>query len=161
MSTIFSKIFQRQVKNVVDDLDTVPRPGNVENKVYKSALSSAGILPGDVLFFTYRSDKFGTGEHLIMVIGNKRGPTGTFVGRGLGIGRGKRYISAVKLNNMWSFTAALIISAFQDRKVKYTKKSAMRLKPSFISLVGRKNYRTYIMNNIKGNAMEVADRRED
>ena len=159
MSTLFSKIFQRRVKNVVDDLDTVPRPGNVENKVYKSALSPGSILPGDVLFFTYRSDKFGTGEHLIMVIGNERGPTGTFNGTD-SKGRSKRYISAVKLNNVWSFTAALIISAYQDRQVKYTKKSSDKLKASFMSLVGRKNYRTYIMNNIQGNAMEVADRKE-
>ena len=159
MSSGFSKEFEQQVKGVVDTLDTIPRPGNVENKVYKSALSPAGILPGDVLFFTYRSNKFGTSEHLIMVVGNKRGPSGTFVGKD-SRGKAKRYLSAVKLNNMWTFTASLIISTYQDRKVKYTKKSSEKIKQSFISLVGRKNYITYIMNNIKGNAREVADRRQ-
>ena len=129
--------------------------------MFKSALSADAILPGDVLFFTYRSEKFGGGEHLTMVVGNKRGKNGTFIGRGQGKSRGKRYLSAVKLNNMWSLTASLIIDTYKDRSVQYTtrKSDDEKIKKAFIALVGRKNYRTYIMNNIQGNAFEIGDKR--
>jgi len=161
MSTAFSRKFENFVESVVDTLNIKGKPGNQSTRTYKSGLSTGTTLPGDVLFFTYRSDKFGTGEHLVMVVGNKRGPNGIFIGRGTGISRGKRYLSAVKLNNMWSFTAGLIIDAYQDRDVKYTrKKNDDKIKKAFISLVGRKNYRTYIIDNVKGNAREVGDKEE-
>ena len=160
MSTAFSKKFETFVEGVVDTLNIKSKPGNQTTKTYKSGLSPSTMLPGDVLFFTYRSGKFGTGEHLVMVIGNKRGPSGTFIGRGP-IGRGKRYLSSVKLNNMWSLTAGLIIDTYQDRNVQYTRKrNDDKIKKAFISLVGRKNYRTYILNNILGNAMEVGDKED-
>tara|TARA_Y100000310_G_C20255541_1_gene611167 strand:+ start:164 stop:637 length:474 start_codon:yes stop_codon:yes gene_type:complete len=155
MSSGFSKNFQQFVGQVVQKLGAVGKPGNLSTRVNKSALSPNVIKPGDVLFFNYRSDKFGTGNHLVLVVGSKRGPYGVFQHKG------KRYLSAVKLNNIWSYTATIIIKVFRERSVKYTstKESATRIQKGFMSLVGRKNYRTYIMNNIN-NQFEVSDKEE-
>tara|TARA_R110000824_G_scaffold392603_1_gene591100 strand:+ start:430 stop:951 length:522 start_codon:yes stop_codon:yes gene_type:complete len=170
MSTSFSQKFLSLVENLVDTLDPKGRPGNKSNRVFKSALSADVILPGDVLFFTYTSKKFGTGSHVVMVVGNKRGYYGVFQHNG------KRYLSAVKLNNIWAFTASLIIEAYRDKFVKYTpetkeeeekketkqssapseKTDTDRMKKAFMTLVGRTNYRTYIMNQMD-NYYEVGD----
>jgi len=173
MSTSFSKNFLNLVENLVDTLDPKGRPGNKNNRVFKSALSADAILPGDVLFFTYTSKKFGHGSHVVMVIGNKRGYYGIFQHKG------KRYLSAVKLNNIWAFTANLIIQAYRKKFVTYTpetdeqkekkesnqsaapseKTDSDRMKKAFMTLVGRKNYRTYIMNQMD-NYYEVGDAKD-
>ena len=152
MSTSFSKKFLALAENVATSLGATGSPGNLASRVNKSALSANAILAGDVLFFKYRSRKWGVGDHMAMVVGNKRGPYGIFQHKG------KRYLSSVKLNSMWSFTSSLIIKEYRNKEVKYTP-DTKKMKKAFMSLVGRKNYRTYIMNNMY-NAYEIGDREE-
>lgn len=161
MTTAFSKKFIKQVGDLVDTLGSKGKPGNPSSRVQKSALSTNVISPGDVMFFVYKSFNFGTDEHVIMVVSNKRGRSGVFQHKG------KLYLSAVKLNNIWSFTANLLVDVYKDSTVEYSSKKdeASKLgetpttkpkkefneekrKKAFMALVGRKNYRTYIMNNI-------------
>jgi hypothetical protein len=98
-----------------------------------------------------------------MVIGNERGRYGVFTHMnktGKDKGKAKRYLSAIKLNNVWSQTAGMIIQLYNksmaDRveDAKYTKKQSNNSKKGLMSLVGRKNYRTYILNNMT-NTFEV------
>jgi len=171
MSTSFSGKFLTLVSILVDSLGVKGRPGNTSSRVSKSALSVNAILPGDVLFFKYNSRKWGQGDHVVMVVGNRRGVYGIFQHKG------KRYLSAVKLNNIWGFTANLIIKAYRDKFVTYTPETkedeerknskeapsergaSERMKKAFMTLVGRENYRTYIMNNMHS-AYEVGDKEE-
>lgn len=157
MSTGFSKKFMEFVKGVIDSLGTKGKPDLFETKASKSALSASKILPGDVLFFSYTSKKFGSGEHLCMVMGNRRNKFGIFQHKG------KLYLSAIKLNNtVTPVTTGLIVESYQEKRVQYkTKKQDTELeKKSLIALVGRNNYRTYIMNNITM-AFEVEDKAKE
>ena len=162
MSTSFSKKFLEFTEEVTSALSD-NKPGGQSSRVSKSAQSTSAILPGDVLFFSYQSEKFNDGEHLVLVVRSKRGKYGTFTyvtktGRNRGVA--KVYLSAVKLNNIWSQTANLIISIYnqtmqkQLKDVKYTKEKFDVFKKGIMALVGRKNYRTYILNNMT-NTFEV------
>ena len=171
MSTSFSGKFLTLVSILVDSLGVKGNPGNTSSKVSKSALSVNAILPGDVLFFKYNSEKWGQKDHVAMVVGNRRGVYGIFQHKG------KRYLSAVKLNNIWGFTANLIIKTYRDKFVTYTPKTkegeevkdsrkapsevgdSERMKKAFMTLVGRDNYRTYIMNNMY-NTYEIGDKED-
>tara|TARA_R110000824_G_scaffold25038_1_gene87546 strand:+ start:564 stop:1064 length:501 start_codon:yes stop_codon:yes gene_type:complete len=165
MSLSFSKNFLTTVEDLVDKI--VGEAGDVPSRVHSTNISPESVLPGDVLFFSYRSEKFKDGSHVVMVVGNKRGPYGVFVNGG------KRYLSAVKLNKIWSFTANLIVEAYRDKFVMYTSKKTGRkesqassekkiddvMKKAFMSLVGRGNYRTYIMNQSRiSNSFEIGKR---
>ena len=163
MSTSFSKKFLQFTEKVVDSLAKPTETGGKSSRVAKSALSPGTILPGDVLFFSYHSEKFKDGDHLVLVVRNKRGKYGIFthvstVGKNKG--RAKNYLSAVKLNNVWSQTANMIISLYnqsmqkQIKDVRYTEKQYDKFKKGLMALVGRKNYRTYILNNMT-NTFEV------
>ena len=163
MSTTLSKKFLSFAKSVSDTLTEGEDTETQSSKVSKSSLSPSTILPGDVLFFSYTSKKFKDGDHLVMVIGNERGKYGVFTHvtkTGKHKGRAKRYLSAIKLNNIWSQTAGIIIQLYnksmQDKvsEAKYTKKQTNNAKKGLMSLVGRKNYRTYILNNMT-NTFEV------
>jgi hypothetical protein len=163
MSTSFSRKFLEFTEGVVNSLAGPTKTGGQASRVAKSALSPGAILPGDVLFFSYHSEKFKDGEHLVLVVRNKRGKYGIFTHmnrEGKNKGRAKKYLSAVKLNNVWSQTAKMIISLYnqsvqkQIKDVKYTKKQYDVFKKGLMALVGRKNYRTYILNNMT-NTFEV------
>ena len=52
MSNAFSRKFTSFVGGVVDSLEVREETEDLPNKVYKSALSPAGMSPGDVLFFS-------------------------------------------------------------------------------------------------------------
>jgi hypothetical protein len=163
---------------VANDLEIVGVPEKHNSRFSKSSVSAASILAGDVLFFKYRSDKFGESEHLAMAVGNKKSPNGVYSYKRKDQ-VAKNYLSAVKLNKVWHQTASIIIEAYRDEKLKYTSaeddssdpqkfqdegseegatatediKKAQesrdeKTKQSFMTLVGRSNYRTYIINNV-------------
>jgi hypothetical protein len=187
MSNSFDRKFEMFVDDVATNLDIAGSEEAPGSRFSKSSLSAASILAGDVLFFKYRSDKFGEGDHITMVVGNKRSPNGVYTYKTKN-GKAKKYLSAVKLNNIWALTASIIIEAYRDSKLKYsssyddaddpqkfekdnikdsedvekkTQESRDRkTKQSFMSLVGRNNYRSYIINNI-WNAYEFGDKVED
>ena len=163
MSTSLSKKFLSFAEDVADSLTGEVDEGDKSSRVSKSGVSPASILPGDVLFFSYTSKKFNDGNHLVMVIGNERGKYGVFTHMnktGKDKGKAKRYLSAIKLNNVWSQTAGMIIQLYNKsmaervEDAKYTKKQGDKAKKGLMSLVGRKNYRTYILNNMT-NTFEV------
>ena len=89
-----------------------------------------------------------------MLIANMRSETGIYLG-GKQVRKNtrvqRRYLAAVKLNNIWSETASLIVAAYMNKSLKYKKKPLNRNvigpKP-WIALVGRDNYRSYIVNNM-------------
>lgn len=178
MSNSFGKNFETFVNDVANDLEIVGVPEKHNSRFSKSSMSAAAILAGDVLFFKYRSDKFGESEHLAMAIGNKKSPNGVYSYRRKD-NVAKNYLSAVKLNKVWHQTASIIVEAYRDQKLKYTSpdddandpqtfkketeekgastvediKKAQeskdeKTKQSFMALVGRSNYRTYIINNV-------------
>ena len=179
MSNSFSKKFAGLVDNVANRLNIAGSPEQPGTRFSKSTVSSASILAGDVLFFKYHSDKFGSGDHIAMVVGNNRNPNGVYSYKSKD-GSAKKYLAAVKLNKVWSTTASIIIEAYRDSKLKYSsedddsddpqkfqeedtidegktgeedKKKAQesrdrKTKQSFMALVGRKNYRSYIINNM-------------
>tara|TARA_R110000824_G_scaffold315322_1_gene502465 strand:- start:35368 stop:35967 length:600 start_codon:yes stop_codon:yes gene_type:complete len=196
MSSSFSRKFENFVDEVGNNLDIVGSDEQPASRFHKSAVSPGSIVAGDVLFFKYRSERFGTGDNMAMVIGNNRSANGIYIFTSKK-GVTKKYLSAVKLNNIWSLTASLIIEAYRDKQIKYTsakddssdpqkfskedsesgksskdnmsptpenikhtdKSRNERTKKSFTALVGRENYRTYILNNI-WNAYEFGSTRE-
>jgi len=163
MSIGFSKKFLEFTEEVVTALTGSKNPSEESERVSKSAQSTSVILPGDVLFFSYHSDKFTDGDHLALVVRNRRGKYGTFtymIKQGKYKGSAKKYLSAVKLNNVWSQTANLIIRLYNEslqkkiKNVKYTEKQYDKFKKGLMALVGRENYRTYILYNMT-NTFEV------
>lgn len=162
MSISFSKNFI----NFTDEVSDTLNQGKSEDqgsRVSPSPQSTSSMLPGKVLFFTYSSEKFGDSEHLALVVRCRRGKYGTFTQitkTGKNKGRAKVYLSAVKLNNIWSQTASLIISIYSKslrdniQNTVYTKAKHDRFKSGMMALVGRSNFRTYIVNNMN-NTFEV------
>ena len=172
MSNSFSKNFEIFVDDVANDLGIVGIPENSNSRFNKSAVSSASILAGDVLFFQYRSNKFGSGEHLAMVVGNKRATNGIY-NYTTKKGVTKKYLASVKLNSIWHETASIIIEAYRDRQLKYTsydddaddpqrfeESDDEKIEESFMALVGRRNYRSYIINNM-WNSYKFGDKKEE
>ncbi|HIE83661.1 MAG TPA: hypothetical protein EYQ00_07365 [Dehalococcoidia bacterium] len=179
MSNSFSKNFETFVSDVATKLNVAGSEEVPGSRFSKSTVSPATILAGDVLFFKYRSDKFGAGDHIVMVVGNKRNTNGIYNYRSKN-GKAKKYLSAVKLNKVWSTTAKIIIEAYRDNRLKYSSKKDdsddpqrfqeqeqsileskdRKTKQSFMALVGRKNYRSYIINNM-WNAYEFTNKKED
>jgi len=194
MSNTFSKKFEKFVGEVGSDLNLVGSDDQPRSRVQKSMMSSAAILAGDVLFFNYRSERFGVGEHMGMVIGNHRSLNGiyNFTSQKK---VSKKYVSAVKLNNIWHETASILIEAYRETQLKYTsvdqdeekglkvreekkadstegtkteddedkevkKSKEDKTRESFMTIVGRENYRTYIINNM-WNTYEFSFRKED
>jgi hypothetical protein len=154
MSTSFGEKF---MKNVTDLATQVGSEGNPEQpKTYYSQVdvSTATVGPGDILFFSYRSTKYNTvGTHMTMVISSKKSPRGIYIGNkrlNKTNTLSRKYMSAVKLNNILSTTASLIINAYQNKKLKYVKKpQSSPIGPApWIALVGRDNYRTYVVNSM-------------
>lgn len=203
MSNSFDRNFEEFVNDVANDLNIAGSEEIPRSRFSKSSNSSAAILPGDVLFFKYRSSKFGdVGDHIGMVIGNSKNVNGVYSytsTTGSQKGVAKVYLSAVKLNNIWHETASTIIEAYRDKQLKYSsvkddgKKSEdpqkfdkekgseeekeknkgpeedrkkveeskdRKTKKSFMSLVGRGNYRSYIVNNM-WSAYKFGDKAED
>jgi hypothetical protein len=132
---IFLRKFLQKIKAAVQELTGSEA---VSEGTHKSLVSYSTILPGDILFFKYKSKKFGIGDHFVMVVANKRGKSGIFTHKG------KRYLSAVKLNNIWVKTAMTMAKVYQNRKISYSN----TVKKGLISLVGKNNYRTYILGQM-------------
>ena len=194
MSNSFGKKFENFIDEVASNLNLVGEKDQPSSRFHKAAPSPGTIVAGDALFFKYRSNKFGEGDHMVMVIGNNRNPNGIYTYRSKN-GTAKKYLSAVKLNKIWSFTASLIIEAYRDKQVRYTSEREdsedpqkfqeedvednqepemntsedikkvdeskdRKTKKSFMSLVGRNNYRSYILNNM-WNTYEFGNKKED
>lgn len=160
MSSGFSKDFLKLAEEATNSLvPSQEEDGSaLKEKTNKVDPSPTTLLTGDVIFFSYFSEKYSSrGSHLTLVVGNKRNKFGTFTHMnttGRNRGRARIYMSAVKLNSIWSNTAGLIISVFNQslqknvKTTKYTKEGFDKFKKGMISLVGRSNYRTYILNNM-------------
>lgn len=178
MSNSFGKNFETFVNDVANDLEIVGVPEKHNSRFSKSSMSAASILAGDVLFFKYRSDNFGESEHLAMAVGNKRSPNGIYSYRRKdnvaknylsAVKLNKIWhetasiiVEAYRDENL-KYTSdnddASDPQKFEkdDSKeevgtlegIKKTQESRdEKTKQSFMTLVGRSNYRTYIINNI-------------
>jgi len=132
---IFLRKFLQKIKAAVQELTGSEA---VSEGTHKSLVSYSTILPGDILFFKYKSKKFGIKDHFVMVVANKRGKSGIFTHKG------KRYLSAGKLNNIWVKTAMTMAKVYKNRKISYSNS----VKKGLISLVGKNNYRTYILGQM-------------
>lgn len=154
MSNAFSAIFEKSIEGLANTLNIRGDDADKYSRFSEVPVTASFISPGDILFFKYKSTKYGEGDHVTMVIANKRSSSGIFIGNKKmsgGYTLARNYLSAVKLNNIWSVTADLIRSAYKDSLVKYratpTNKSFIGPAP-WIALVGRPNYRTYIVNGM-------------
>jgi hypothetical protein len=156
MSSGFTKNFETTVGNLASTLNTKGNSENPNSRFSEVPVSSSFLAPGDIVFFRYTSEKYkNNAEHITMLIGNKRSKTGIYLGRKKLSKTSvvyRNYMAAVKLNNIWSFTASLIVAAYNNNRLKYVKKpktKAPSVGPApWIALVGRENYRSYIVNNM-------------
>ena len=163
MSSGFTKNFEIAVDSLATDLNVKGTERQTNSRFSEVPVSAAYIHPGDIVFFKYTSEVYGEGEHLTMLISNKRSDTGIYLGKRKSsyssvLGRKKhtrhynihrKYMAAVKLNNIWSETAALIKAVYTSKNLKYVKKplNSKVIGPQpWIALVGRNNYRSYIVN---------------
>jgi hypothetical protein len=100
-------------------------------KLNKTAYGSANILAGDVVLFKYKNKNSYPGlpaesetEHLVLVLGSKKGPEGV-------------YIKGLKLNGVDGGTASVVANnLYKKRDLDYS--------PGLASIMGGNNYRTYI-----------------
>lgn len=156
MSTPFSKNFESSVESLADELDVKGSDNeDFHSRFSEVPVSTTFLSPGDIVFFKYVSEKYGyESEHVTMLIGNKKSDLGIYLGKkklNKYATLHRKYMAAVKLNKVWSFTASLIVSAYKDSTLKYVKKpkNLTQIGPApWIALVGRENYRSYIINNM-------------
>ena len=149
MSNAFNVNFEKSVDSLATLMNITGAEADGNSRFSEIPVSTSNVSPGDIIFFKYKSERFGEGDHLTMLIANKRSPQGIYTGTKKINSKQilkRKYMSSVKLNNVWSFTASLIISAYKNKLLMYRKVSD--LGPAWISLVGRENYRTYILNNM-------------
>ena len=155
MSTAFTRNFENTVESLATELNTKGTYEDFHSRFSEVPVSSTFLSPGDIVFFKYNSENYGrNSEHITMLIGNQRSKTGIYLGRKKLNKTSvvyRTYMAAVKLNSIWSFTASLIAAAYVDNRLRYVKKplTPPSVGPQpWIALVGRENYRSYIVNNM-------------
>ena len=82
MSSSFSKDFLNFAEEVTNSLVPSQEEGGsaLKEKTNKVDPSPTTLLTGDILFFSYSSEKYKSkGDHLTLIVGNKRSKFGTFV----------------------------------------------------------------------------------
>ena len=167
MSTSFGKTFMNQINTLAGEVGAEGDPDAPKTYYSQIDVGAATVSPGDILFFRYRSTKWNTqGDHVTMVISSKRSPGGVYTGHKKLTKNTKLsrvYMSAVKLNNVLPTTTSLIIDAYQNKQLKYVKKpkKGTSIGPApWIALVGRDNYRTYVVNSMV-NVNKMSKKEED
>ena len=97
--------------------------------------------PGDLLVFTYMDLFQRSGTHLVLVLGNRRSKSGVYKGKS------GYYLSAVKLNALSDTISSIILeNLYKNRKATYSN----TVQKGLLAIVGRANYRTYIVSSISG-----------
>lgn len=108
---------------------------------YKTTPTPATTTPGDVLHFGYRDLQGQEGNHLVLVLGNERTTSGVFKGQ-----RG-HYLSGVKLNGLSTTIMNLILENLYNNR---TSTYSSTVKQGLLAVVGKSNYRTYIVSSMFG-----------